>query len=107
MQTILLKRSVRTILHLCGPILTLLIMASCGAPNAPATSAGPTPGAPVKATVGTSAGPATATAVPSTHAALIYAFPDDAANTRAATQLIQAYTTANPNVQITAMPLPA
>ncbi len=112
MQTILLKRSVRTILHLCGPILALFIMASCGAPNAPATSAGPTPGAPVNPTLDTSAGPAVGTAVPSAQVAaqqvaLTYAFPDDDANARAATELIQAYTAANPNVRITAMPLPA
>jgi multiple sugar transport system substrate-binding protein len=113
----LLKSSMTSMLRLCGPIVGLLIMASCGTSNAPATSVAPT-GASINPTSGTSAAltpatPAAATAsAPSPQpaaqqVALTFAFPDDAANTRAAAELIQAYTASNPSVRVTAMPLPA
>jgi multiple sugar transport system substrate-binding protein len=96
-----MKTSVRSISRLCSLLIALLILANCVAAGAPATPASPTSGA--------SAGsaPATAAAAPSSQAALTFAFPDDAANARAAAELIRAYTAANPSVQVTPMPLPA
>jgi multiple sugar transport system substrate-binding protein len=62
------------------------LLAGCGAASAPA--------APPRAT-------------PAPQITLTYAFPDDPANTRAAAELIRAYTAANPGVQIASQPLPA
>src|SRR5262245_51258980 len=108
MQTMLLKSSVKSILRLCALILALFIITSCGAASAPATLAGPTAAAPVNPASSTSVEAAPATAAASSEpAALAFAFPDDAANTRAAAELIRGYTAANPSVQITPMPLPA
>jgi multiple sugar transport system substrate-binding protein len=108
MQTMLLKSSVKSILRWCGLILVLFIMAGCGASSAPTTSAEPTAAAPVNPASSTSVGAAPATAAASSEpAALTFAFPDDAANTRAVTELIKAYTAANPSVRITPLPLPA
>jgi len=116
MQTIVLKSSVKSILRLSGLIVGLFIITSCGTANTPVTSGAPTPSALANPTSSTSASPAPATAAAASapspqptaqQVALTFAFPDDDANKRAAAELIQAYTAANPSVRVIAMPLPA
>jgi multiple sugar transport system substrate-binding protein len=105
-----------------GLLYAAVMIASCSFPNAsglptspaaapPAsdsTAAAPASTAAATAAAAPTSAPQPATARPaSEQATLTFAFPNDTANTRAAADLIKAYTAAHPGIQIRAMPLPA
>jgi multiple sugar transport system substrate-binding protein len=90
-----------------GLLVVAAIIAGCGAAPAaaPAPTAAPATAAPPPTVA--AAAPTTAPSPSPTPAELTYAFPDDAASVAAATTLIKAYTSAHPEIEITAKPLPA
>jgi multiple sugar transport system substrate-binding protein len=82
-------------------LLTAVILAGCGAAPAPVaapTSAGAAPAA---------AAPTGAPAANPQLVTLTFAFPDDQASSAAAMAQIAAYTSAHPDLQVTAKPFPA
>jgi multiple sugar transport system substrate-binding protein len=82
-------------------LLFITLLVGCSRASAPGATS-------ETAAVSTSApAAAVSTSAPTTNISLTYAFPDDAASTAVATQLVQAYSFANPDVDIALQPLPA
>jgi multiple sugar transport system substrate-binding protein len=98
----------------CMLLLTVIVVAGCGAAPAPATA--PTTEIATQAAPVTAAASTPASEIPTQAAApvskpqpvtLTFAFPDDAASCATAMAQIAAYTSAHPEVQITAKPIAA
>lgn len=96
-----------------------VMIASCGAPSSSSTASNTTAApdtataAPASTAAATTAAAPTSAPAPATsqpaaqQATLTFAFPDDAASTRSAADLIKAYTAEHPGIQIRTMPLPS